>query len=105
MASTPLEITRQYGWPNRLLTSTAVAYTQRSKTTILRALGAGALVAVGRRGRSYVFDRDELDRWMAGTPIERPAHHVEDNHVERPRATSATADSLARIREIGRGAR
>lgn len=66
----------RYGWPELLLTATAAAYTQVSRWTLLSAVERGELAIAGRRGRSYVFRRADLDAWLVGTGSAHVAGHV-----------------------------
>jgi len=87
-----------YGWPPLLRTSVAAKYVQRSKWTLFRAVKEGELAAIGRRGKSLVFARDDLDRWMRGEPVNPPP--TQPDHTA-PRSTSSKEASLERLRALG----
>lgn len=53
-----------FGWPPLLPTPRAVAYTGVSRWALMRAVRSGALVPAGRRARTYIFARADLDRWL-----------------------------------------
>ena len=91
-----------YGWPPRMLMRVACAYTGRSRWALARAAREGTLTPAGRNGRSLVFDRQELDRWMVGTT----ATPIAPERTPRPMLrTSASSDALARLRALASGGR
>jgi len=55
--------------PRYLPTLAAAHYCSISRWGLLRAYRNGELTPVGRRGRTFTWDIDELDRWMRGTPV------------------------------------
>lgn len=79
----------------------ACAYTGRSRWNLAAAARDGSLPVAGRNGRSLVFEREALDRWLVGPSEATPALGE-----TRPRSTSgATVDALARLRALTAGAR
>jgi excisionase family DNA binding protein len=85
-------------WPPLLTTRRAVAFTGMSRHTIGRAAARGELPVAGRRGRTYIFRRDDLERWLLGDMDRKPIAPAA--HVVRQR--TPISESLARIREIAR---
>jgi hypothetical protein len=96
----PRSVVTEYGWPPRMIMRVACAYTGRSRWALARAARDGALPFVGKNGRSLVFERDALDRWLVGTSDTAVAAAP-----ARARSTSATTDALTRLRTLTGGAR
>jgi len=55
-----------FGWPPLQPIATASAYVSRSRWTLYRAVSRGELPVAGRHGRTLVFRREDLYRWMLG---------------------------------------
>jgi excisionase family DNA binding protein len=92
--------TLPFGWPPQLIMRRACEYTGLSRWALYHAMKAGELRAIGRRGRTYVFERAELDAWMSGANSElRP--------TPTPKRTLAAgrprSNALDRVRRIARG--
>jgi excisionase family DNA binding protein len=83
-----------------------MGYAQVSRATITRAAREGRLPVAGRNGRSLVFRRDDLDRWMTSSPAESPAPKPPVRSSSRETAPAqvdpAIVDRLAAIRRGGR---
>lgn len=92
-----------YGWPPRLVMKLAEAYTGRSRWTLYRAMHAGELRALCRQGKTYVFDRAELDAWMSGANAELRPTPTPKRMLRAP-STSNARERVRRIRDRG-GAR
>lgn len=88
----------EFGWPPLLITAVAARYCQTSKSTLLRAVAAGEVQPAGRRGRSFVFSRTELDRWMT-QPLESPPVAASTP----ARSGEPPSDLLDRLRRIRTG--
>ncbi len=54
----------EFGWPWLLTTPRAVIYTGCSRHALMRAARAGLLAPVGRRSRTLIWRRTDLDRWL-----------------------------------------
>lgn len=83
-----------------------MGYAQVSRATITRAAREGRLPVAGRNGRSLVFRKDDLDRWMTSSPAESPVPKATVRSAPRETAAAqvapAIADRLAAIRRGGR---
>ena len=90
--------TAQFGWPALLPTRLACTYCSTSRRTLLRAVRAGALAIAGKRGRTWIFERADLDAWMRSMPAESPAPAPRQREREVRSASVETA--LARLRSI-----
>jgi hypothetical protein len=90
-----------FGWPASLPTRLACVYCSTSRRTLLRAVTAGNLSPVGKRGRTLVFDRGDLDAWMRAAPPETAPIPA----PRRYRSLSGRRDvdaALAKLRQIAR---
>jgi len=95
-------------WPPLLVIARALAYTGVSRSTLDRAVRRGDLKIYGRVGGrgARVFEREELDRWLAGpvadpTPASPPRKPM--RRAARPGPHADVDASIARIRMIARG--
>ncbi|MDQ3298951.1 MAG: hypothetical protein M3619_20415 [Myxococcota bacterium] len=95
--------THVYGWPDVMRTAIAAQYIGGSRWMILRAVEAGQLAPAGKRGRSFTFTKESLDRFLIGERQGRPV--ASDNVSPRARATSVPGDALDRLAALRRGAR
>jgi len=73
---------------------TAAQYAHTSPWTIRR-----NVAPCGRRGRSFVYSLDDIDRWMRGEPVASPAR---ESVARRRCPPSPAAASIARIRELAK---
>lgn len=90
-----------YGWPPLLCTRRAISYTGQSRNAIGRAVRSGELVPVGKRGRSFVFRRLDLDSWLVGGHVQHEGELATVIPIERARAP--LSESLKRVRAaVGR---
>jgi len=82
----------------------AAAYTGLTRWSLYRAMKNGELHAAGRRGRTYVFDRAELDAWLVGANTEPPPAPSPRPKPQRTirAAPSATSAAIERVRRIAR---
>lgn len=92
--------TAQFGWPNVMRLAMACTYTSRSRWTLQRAVARGELIAAGRRGRSRTFLREDLDRWLLGSPADEDAG-TPTVPMHRSGMRSST-DALARLQRVVR---
>lgn len=111
MASISDEELAGFGWPALLVTRRACVYTGQSRHAIGRAVRAGELCPAGKRGRSWVFRRADLDQWLCGRSCGRSAS--DDDRADGDRAVAPivsivavrrrapVTDSLVRIRRAG----
>lgn len=61
------------------------------------------LKPIGKRGRSYVYDRADVMRMLAGEPVESAnAAPLAAAPMRRTSASSSNADAIAAIREIAK---
>lgn len=90
---------QQFGWPPIQTMSVAIAYSGFSRWTIQRAVATGKLRVAGRRGRSPLFFRDDLDAWLLDAS--EPAGP--SSTVTRHASKTTNAEALARLREIVNG--
>jgi hypothetical protein len=81
-----------------MLMRIAIAYTGRSRHTLQRAVRDGVLQAAGRNGRTLVFDRSELDRWMVGSDLTAPEQPP--RAISRTQAPAASSAALDRLRAL-----
>jgi len=84
--------------PPLLTTRRAVWFSGQSRHAIGRAVRSGALPVAGRRGRTQIFRRVDLEAWLLGVTPNR-----EDDRGLTPirpltRAPAPLSDALARIR-------
>jgi len=93
-----------YGWPPRMIMRVACAYTGRTRWTLTRAARLGELPVAGKNGRSLVFDREALDRWMIGGGETSAAPPPPEPRV-RSAGSQSTAEALARLRTLAGGTR
>jgi excisionase family DNA binding protein len=92
---------KTFGWPPILRLRYASAYCQVSRWVLSRAVRDGELVAV-RRGRTYVFRREDLDAWMLTSTLKDDETHerlatTARRAVQKRTATKAALDRLDRI--------
>jgi hypothetical protein len=90
-----------FGWPPLQPLPVAIKYTGRSRWTIRRAIADGSLKVAGRQGRSPVFAREDLDRWLLG----QTEGNVPDLSPAPRRAASSSvtnADAIAAVRSIAK---
>lgn len=85
-------------WPDLMLTPRASKYTGCSTWSLLRAARAGSLPIAGRRGKTYVFRKIDLDRWLLGVEPDEskplaPVVPITSAKFRRP-----LGESLARVR-------
>ncbi len=93
-----------YGWPDVMRTSIAAQYIGGSRWMILRAVEAGHLTPAGRRGRSFTFTKESLDRFMLGEPHSVQVAMREPGGV-RATTRSASSAALGRLSAIREGRR
>lgn len=88
-----------FGWPPLLPTRWACVYCSTSKRTLMRAVKAGALSPVSKRGRTLIFDRADLDAWNRGVQAEPavPPKQYRTNTGQRD-----VEAALAKLRRITR---
>ena len=99
-----------FAWPPLLVITRALAYTGVSRSTLNRAVRRGELAVYGRAGGRgvRVFEREELDRWLAGPVLDQPHANPPRKPMRRAARSGPPADvdaSIARIRMIARGGR
>lgn len=97
-------------WPPLLVIARALAYTGVSRSSLNRAVRRGELAVYGRAGGrgARVFEREELDRWLAGPVPNQPPARPPRKAMRRAARSGPPADvdaSIARIRTIARGGR
>lgn len=90
----------QFGWPPLMPMRVATAFCSTSRWTLQRAVNAGELVPVGKRGRSLVFSRTSLEAFMLGDGAE-PVALPHARTITRSGSGSEAA--LARLRVIKGG--
>lgn len=90
-----------FGWPPIMRMEIACRYACRSRWTLQRAVEAGVLLVAGKQGRSWTFRKEDLDRWLIGTPAEAGAH--ETSISPKSRETAASKAALARIDAVRKG--
>lgn len=95
--------TGTFGWPSYLITSMAAKYCGCSKSTLMRAVAAGDISPCGKRGRSLVFDRAELDAWAKGEPVGGVAIVKTTARKLAKRSPSNHDEIRARLARIVRG--
>ena len=96
-----------FGWPAMLTTERAVVYSGLSRRVLLAAVDKGELVRAGKRGRSFVFAKADVDAWLAGEPNEPPPAIATTRSSTRSKR-AAHVDSgkaLTRIRELAAATR
>ena len=81
-------------WPRFMTARVAADYADTSPWTIRRHVRP-----CGRRGRSFVYELEDVERWMRGEPLTRPP--AAQPVLGRQSPTEAVG-SLARIRSLGR---
>ncbi len=81
-------------WPRYMTARVAADYADTSVWTIRRQVRP-----CGRRGRSFVYAIEDVERWMRGQPIASPV--AGDERVTRQQPTPADA-SIDRIRSLAR---
>jgi hypothetical protein len=91
-----------FGWPPRLAMRLATVYTGLSKWSLYRAMKNGDLRAIGRRGRTYVFERSELDAFMVGANCDQPHRPAPPARTMRASAPANNTAAIDRIRRIAR---
>lgn len=94
----------QATWPPFLTLPRAVAYTGLSKNTINRAVASGALAVYGRPVGRRVFQRSELDRWLASPGPGSAAAAEPSKGPGRRRAAIAERAALTAEERIRRAA-
>ncbi len=82
-------------WPRFMTARVAADYADTSPWTIRRHVRP-----CGRRGRSFVYAIEDVERWMRGQPI---ASAVADEEPMGRNAPTPVSAALARIRAIARG--
>jgi hypothetical protein len=82
-------------WPRFMTARVAAQYAHTSPWTIRR-----NVAPCGRRGRSFVYSLDEIDRWMQGTPTTAPAAVSGD--ARRRCAPTPAATSIEQIRALAK---
>lgn len=88
----PLEGVRP--WPRYMSARVAAKYSDTSPWTVRRNVNP-----CGRRGRSFVYAIEDVERWMRGEPL---AVQVKQEDGRRRSAPSPASESIARIRELAR---
>lgn len=83
-------------WPRFMTARTAAQYAHTSPWTIRR-----NVTACGRRGRSFVYALDDIDRWMRGEPTATTTP-VTPGDARRRCAPTPVAASIAEIRALAR---
>ena len=91
-----------YGFPPILPARIAAIYCSCSRWSITRAVKLGELAPAGKRGRSYMFRRSDLDRWMLGEAA-KPVVEMSKPQTRSPRAPRPPVDAMARIRLVRDG--
>ena len=94
-------------WPPLLVITRALTYTGVSRSTLNRAVRRGELAVYGRAGGrgARVFEREELNRWLAG-PVPNPPFVNPRKPTRRAARPGPPADvdaSIAKIRMLARG--
>ncbi len=84
-------------WPRYMTARFAADYADTSPWTIRRHVRP-----CGRRGRSFVYAIEDVERWMRGQPLASPV--IGDEGAVRQQPTPADA-SLERVRAIARARR
>ena len=84
-------------WPRFMSARVAARYSDTSPWTVRRNVRP-----CGRRGRSFVYAIEDVERWMRGEPVVEATNEPQDRRRER---RSPAATSIARIRELARTAR
>ena len=82
-------------WPRFMTARVAAQYAHTSPWTIRR-----NVAPCGRRGRSFVYSLDEIDRWMRGAPTTAP--EVAPGDARRRCAPSPAATSIEQIRALAK---
>jgi excisionase family DNA binding protein len=95
--SQPSQVLSPFGWPPLLPTRLACTYCSTSRRTLLRAVDAGDLSPVSKRGRSLIFDRSDLDAWMRATTVEPAVAPRRYRARTERRDVGAALDKLRRI--------
>ncbi|MDQ3295055.1 MAG: helix-turn-helix domain-containing protein [Myxococcota bacterium] len=98
-------IVPQFGWPPYLVTKFAAAYTGKSRWGIYRAVQAGEIAPVGKRGRELVFAREDLDRYMLGPGAAAAADSKPERCGTLRGNGSTTASALDRLKLLRGGAK
>src|SRR5262245_33273152 len=99
MPAVPVSVPR----PRFVTTRVAMEYTRLSRWVLARAVKAGLLSPVGRRGKTLTWSLDELDRFMSGTDVGAvPAPAVAARR--QPADQSAALERIKRVARHGKGA-
>lgn len=81
-------------WPRYMSARVAATYSDTSPWTVRRNVRP-----CGRRGRSFVYAIEDVERWMRGEPVVVPAG---DTDGRRRQAPTPASESIARIRSLAR---
>lgn len=81
-------------WPRYMSARVAAQYSDTSPWTVRRNVRP-----CGRRGRSFVYAIEDVERWMRGEPV---AVQVAVSDGRRRQAPTPASESIARIRELAR---
>lgn len=92
-------------WPPIMPTAIAARYCSVHPTTLTRAQAAGELRAAGRRGRTWTWRREDLDRWMTRPIASAVTPKVDAASIARVADSGDIAVALDRIRRAARGGR
>ena len=101
--STTTKAYHVYGWPPVMTTALGAAYIGGSKWTLCRAHRAGLIKPIGRRGRTHLWRREDLDDLMLGAPAKIETTIKPTKPIARTSASSSA--QLARLARITKGAR
>ncbi len=82
-------------WPKFMTARVAADYADTSPWTVRRHVRP-----CGRRGRSFVYAIEDVERWMRGEPLMR--HPVAAEQVPVRQSPTEAVGSVARIRSLGR---
>lgn len=90
-----------FGWPQTLPTRLACLYCSTSRRTLLRAVEVGVLSPVGKRGRTFLFDRADLDAWGRGAPS-APVAAAPPKQYRTSESQRDVKAALAKLRRLSR---
>ncbi len=87
-------------WPRYMTARVAADYADASVWTIRR-----HVQPCGRRGRSFVYAIEDVERWMRGQPIASTGSAASTPAAVRRQAGPTVEESIARIRALARAGR